>query len=484
FHSNGGSSVPPLTVDKNESIDEPENVTSPETELREGLYLEGWYKEPAYTHKWDFATDKVTADMHLYARWFPKLSTTEWRRIGPNGIGITYIPHDGTPDALAKGQFHQGMAIDPNNTDVLYQTVGAHADGSKGIMNGIIKSSDRGATWEWLYEMTVLNVEGRMPVNIRVDPNNSDRLYLVEMINVKYGFMRSDDRGKTWYQPAGYAAFKSANNLGNNLYHLALDPNNSQHLLISSKDPWNGWETNGWCGIESKDGGDTWKGIKSPDPAGIDGGYGINIWFLSDPANNQSIDGQRWLLATQEIGGGNAGKKGYYLTTDGGETWTHVAGPDSSVYSKNVSMCHGGGGVYYDADGVLYVAATSDWDYPVPSGQILRSEDNGDTWTSFNSGFKNGDCMLYVIGYNGYLYASPQNPSGGSDFYRTGIGSADWKRIPTNNNGWDNGNPPPWNEPPYDNEMIGGTFEFVVDHANKILYASCADSGLYALQLE
>jgi uncharacterized repeat protein (TIGR02543 family) len=37
--------------------------------LKEGYTLEGWYKEAAYTTKWNFDTDTVTAAITLYAKW-------------------------------------------------------------------------------------------------------------------------------------------------------------------------------------------------------------------------------------------------------------------------------------------------------------------------------------------------------------------------------------------------------------------------------
>jgi uncharacterized protein YjdB len=471
FHNNGGSSVLSLTVDKNESIDEPENVTGPATELKEGIYLEGWYKEPAYTHKWDFATDKVTADTDLYARWFPKLSTTEWRRLGPNNIGD--IIYDIYPKPT---NFHQGMAIDPNNTDILYLTVGSH---DPDINNGILKSYDRGMTWEWLYKGKHYNGtnNGYMPVNIRVDPSDSDRLYVVEMIAVTDGIKLSTDGGKTWNKHPGWEAFSNTHTLHNNLYHMELDPINPKHLLVTTKGSSGGfggkWDI--WCAIESFDGGDNWNGINKP--AGLDMGYGWNTWFLRHPnpaSPHSGADGKRMLLGTQEgYTPAENLQKGFYLTDDAGVTWTHIIGPGSSVFTVNTNMQHGGGTVYYDEKGDLFVPATPSYD--TPSGQILKSTDNGETWTSFTTGLKSWDPFLFVTGYNGYLYTSPH--TGGSDFYKTSTASADWQIMPANNNGWDN-------KETNKNMMRGGVFEFVIDKANKILYASCTESGVYALQLE
>lgn len=44
-------------------------VTEPAAPSAENYQFDGWYKEPACTNAWDFASDVVTADMILYAKW-------------------------------------------------------------------------------------------------------------------------------------------------------------------------------------------------------------------------------------------------------------------------------------------------------------------------------------------------------------------------------------------------------------------------------
>jgi uncharacterized protein YjdB len=481
FHSNGGSSVSSSTVDKNDTVAEPSGVTNPSTKLREGFYLGGWYKEPGLINKWNFATDKVTADTDLYAGWFPRLSTTEWRRIGPadGEAGVSYrSKKEGNPDDLISRHCSQGMIIDPVNPNVVYAVTVSHGgiprpeNNNQLFKNGILRSTDRGATWDWLFEMYDTQLNGyAMPVNIRIDPVNPKRMYVVEMINCPKGFHRSDDGGETWEQPAGFKKFITDNNLHTDLYHIELDPNNHEHLLITTKGNSNGWGQKKWAGIESFDGGDNWSGVKRPDDAVngnyVDSGYGWDMWFLYNPVTKSGADGRRFLLGTQD---GVQNDQGFFLTEDGGETWERVV--DHEWSKDGVRMYHGGGGVYYDEDGNLYLAGTTDYK---GHGQIMKSTDNGKTWASFNAGFDGYSTFLNVIGYNGYLYAGDSG-----QFWRTRIaGGPDWKKNtpPTNNNGWDNKTP--WPE-----VMLGGAFEFCLDPENKILYASCVDSGVYALQLE
>ena len=63
FASQGGSAVNSQTVEDGGKAAQP---ADPE---REGYTFEGWYKETTFTNQWNFATDEVTEDITLYARW-------------------------------------------------------------------------------------------------------------------------------------------------------------------------------------------------------------------------------------------------------------------------------------------------------------------------------------------------------------------------------------------------------------------------------
>jgi len=70
FDSNGGSEVPPQTVDYNDL------VKAPTTPVKEGYQFDGWYKDKELENAWDFAKDKVTADITLYAKWTKDYTVT------------------------------------------------------------------------------------------------------------------------------------------------------------------------------------------------------------------------------------------------------------------------------------------------------------------------------------------------------------------------------------------------------------------------
>jgi uncharacterized repeat protein (TIGR02543 family) len=64
FNSQGGSAVDPQTVAHDGKVIEP----TPPTRAA-GYTFGGWYRESACTNIWNFATDVVTANITLYAKW-------------------------------------------------------------------------------------------------------------------------------------------------------------------------------------------------------------------------------------------------------------------------------------------------------------------------------------------------------------------------------------------------------------------------------
>ena len=78
FNSQGGSAVNSQTVEHGGLATEP---TAP---TKEGCTFGGWYKELECINAWDFATDAVTSDVTLYAKW-----TINFYTVAYNGNGNT-----------------------------------------------------------------------------------------------------------------------------------------------------------------------------------------------------------------------------------------------------------------------------------------------------------------------------------------------------------------------------------------------------------
>lgn len=66
FNSKGGSKINKKTASYNKTI------TAPKNPKRKGYVFKGWYKESSFKHAWKFATNKVTSNRILYAKWKKK----------------------------------------------------------------------------------------------------------------------------------------------------------------------------------------------------------------------------------------------------------------------------------------------------------------------------------------------------------------------------------------------------------------------------
>ena len=69
FEANGGSPAP-----RSQTISQGGKVTEPAAMTRTGYDFGGWYKEAACVNQWNFATNTVTGNITLYAKWDPPLS--------------------------------------------------------------------------------------------------------------------------------------------------------------------------------------------------------------------------------------------------------------------------------------------------------------------------------------------------------------------------------------------------------------------------
>ena len=64
FNSNGGTAVADLT-----NVTSGSKITAPSAPTKSNYTFNGWYKNAGLTEKWDFATDTVTSNITLYAKW-------------------------------------------------------------------------------------------------------------------------------------------------------------------------------------------------------------------------------------------------------------------------------------------------------------------------------------------------------------------------------------------------------------------------------
>jgi photosystem II stability/assembly factor-like uncharacterized protein len=332
-----------------------------------------------------------------------ELSVGSWKNISPRPESFRGDP--------GSGSFGQGIAIDPRNPNVLYFSL-CHFDPAQG---GLFKSTDRGTTWNRIGPMDA-------PLVARIDPRDTRHLFVGSGVRGStMGLWESKDAGATW---AKLATFNAGGRFIDDIYEIAVDPANFDHMLVSSHSPWDWGNVPAGAGIvETRDGGKTWI---AHDPQGS-WGMGHGIWFLGNSAT--------WLLGTQD--------NGYWRTTNSGQTWTKVS---------EVNMAHGGGQVYRASNGAWYVSSARG---------TLRSTDGGASFKEVGS----ASFTTAVFGDGQRLYTAQAYAGAPGPFSVSG-----------ENDGTN------WAPQPGGQSFKNGPDEFAFDPVNSILYSSNWGDGLLAMK--
>ena len=95
FDAQGGSPVASIKAEQGKTIAKPADPA------KGSFAFDGWYKESACTTPWNFATDTVTADITLYAKWkitiqFDASKIKCWRNVDDAGLTGTLVTDGGT----------------------------------------------------------------------------------------------------------------------------------------------------------------------------------------------------------------------------------------------------------------------------------------------------------------------------------------------------------------------------------------------------
>lgn len=249
------------------------------------------------------------------------------------------IPFDGSPwtetDSGMTGEYGVQIAVDPHSPSTVYL---AASNGS-----GVSKSTDGGATW-------TESLTGCSSIAIAVDPFNSNHVLAsvdagIDPCTVGKYLQVSNDGGVTWSDAP-------TTHLSSMATSIVFDSKTKGTIYIAS----------GGGGIsKSTDGGMTWSAIDN----GLSSQASEKVMSLAIDPNNSST-----LLA------GTLGD-GIYKSTDGGSSWYRVNSTQTANYSIAFDPNHAG---------YVYVAGQT----------LLRSTDDGDTWTDINPGL-NDNAALNVI---------------------------------------------------------------------------------------
>jgi photosystem II stability/assembly factor-like uncharacterized protein len=268
-------------------------------------------------------------------------SSGQWTLIGPQPL--LYNASLGTEGVQHSGQVN-ALAVDPRNSNVVY----LGADGG-----GVWKTTDGGQAWTPLTDYQSSLEVGALAL----DPSNPDVVYAgTDLNNDSFcndgeGILKSTDGGATWTQLAGPLPYGAG--LVARIWSLAVSPSDGNVLLAVDQSA---------AGIglyRSADGGNTWNRVVAPETTG--NGYQVlfdptngSIAYASLDTVYKSTDGgDTWAAAngtgsnvlpagsyiwlaiapsspsTLYAGTGAEPSSGTYMykTVDGGQNWTPLVFP-------------------------------------------------------------------------------------------------------------------------------------------------------------
>ncbi len=286
----------------------------------------------------------------------------KWRSIGPFRAGRV-----------------SAVAGIPGNAATYYM-------GSPG--GGVWKTVDGGVVWTPIFDAVHVASIGA----IVVSPSNPDILYVgtgdVSLVgaaaNMGNGVYKSTDAGRTW----AHTGLSETEHIGT----MWIDPKNPDTVVVAALG--RTFARSSERGVfKTTDGGKTWRKVlyKDEETGAIDVtfdaknpkiGYAALWHHYVSPGNTQDL-----------INGSKGGEM--YKTTDGGDSWTPVAGPGlpaDHLSRIGVATAVGGQRVYAVVAGEHEAAG------------FYRSDDGGAKWTKSTS-----DTRVTGSGYFSRVFVDPNN---------------------------------------------------------------------------
>jgi photosystem II stability/assembly factor-like uncharacterized protein len=374
--------------------------------------------------------------------------------------GITFKPIFENYGSYSIG----ALAMDPNNANIVWAGTGENNhQRALGYGDGIYKTINGGESWE-----NMGLKDSRHIGMIAIDPNNTDIVYVAAEGSAwgpggERGLYKTTDGGKTWNKVLNISENTGVNN-------VILDPRNSKVIYVTTEQRRRHVHTKIGGGPESgvqksSDGGETWRKIETGLPDVHKGGMGIAIspvnpdylYLIVEAAEKnsgfyRSINrGESWEKMSDYASSGQYYNEIYCdpidvnkvfsvetfscVTKDGGKTWEtlglsnrHVDDHALWIDPSNTDhwMIGGDGGIYitYD-DGENYRQVSNlpvtqfyrvgvDNDYPfynITGGTQDNNSCVGPSKTLSSGGIASDDWTVTVGGDGFWSQIDPEDPN-------------------------------------------------------------------------
>lgn len=317
------------------------------------------------------------------------LEDTGWSSSGPYGGNLTGIFVDpANPDRIYAGADFSGLFVsndaahqwgllylDPAPTEIAFQTCGGTRYLYLGTHDGLMRSSDDGATWERSIPPETERWYGSIEYHPAVNPAEPNTLYLgIVHLNTSGGLFRYDCTTGAW-----------ARAYPDNLPVTAIAFESSDHIYFGTRDG---------RFYASADGGSTWA-----DPVTVASTIGH---IAVDPFLNESGMHNIWVAANW-VG---VGFQGAFLSQDGGQSFQPVSNLPSGAMVNFTA-------IHPFASGVIWLATSFGGSF---------TTDNGAHWSSLG--------LPWIWRFA--LLPDPQTPG---DWTRTTVYAATWKGVYKSTNG-------------------------------------------------
>jgi photosystem II stability/assembly factor-like uncharacterized protein len=383
-----------------------------------------------------------------------------------------------TFESVWPGGWVQGMgAVAMTSDGVLFAGSGEAQPGGGSITfggDGIYRSFDRGETWERVGLETSHAI-----ARFAIDPSDEDRIFAAAAGNLfvpggERGVYRTEDGGDTWQRVLAPLNDRTG------ATEVVIDPSNPDrvyaamwdHLREPHQRTYGGAGSSLW---RSDDGGDTWERMTNGLPTDENQGR----WGLAlAPSNPDHLYAY--------VGTAIGHFRDFFVSVDGGDTWTVAPRPNNLVNSQS-SFSWWFGKLWVDPvdESHVFIAGVS----------LLRSTDGAQTWVTSGGVHADQHKMAWdpkssnrvYLGNDGGVYRSDSNGLGGSwtkatyepytQFYSVDVGETapDRKVGGTQDNGCNRS----WDGPDGGWASIGcgDGLQVIIDPVNPNVVFGCSQYG-------